>query len=321
MSKKKEVRARGWVLTLPAEEYSREEVAKGLKNYSFIGQLERGKASKANPDGYLHWQIYFEARNPVAFSTLKRRFPKGHFEKRRGTPLEATVYVTKPKSREGSEAEARIVNEKLGAPDLSSSQGKRTDLETYASMMDDGATVDEVMLTYPDAMRYVSHMREYKNALDKKRASVRRDVKVRYLYGSTGVGKTRYVFEKYGLDAYRVSNYRHPFDTYEGEGVLILDEFRGQMDFSDLLNVLDGYPLQLSARYADKPALYDEVWVISNVELDTLYRDIQWDDLESWKALVRRFDAVQSWEEFVSTEFVDGGRPDWLDEDGFLLVA
>ncbi|RYQ44121.1 replication protein [Bifidobacterium pseudolongum subsp. globosum] len=77
--------------------------------------------------------------------------------------------------------------------------------------------------------------------------------------------------EEYGSDAYRVSEYIHPFDGYQGEATLILDEFDGTLPLSLLLNVLDGYRLELPARYSNRLAKYTRVIIISNAALSNFY--------------------------------------------------
>ena len=54
-----------------------------------------------------------------------------------------------------------------------------------------------------------------------------RDLEVTYIFGKTGGGKTRSVMDKYGYaNCYRVTDYKHPFDTYDGQDVIIFEEFR-----------------------------------------------------------------------------------------------
>ena len=69
-----------------------------------------------------------------------------------------------------------------------------------------------------------------------------RNLTVHYLWGKTGVGKTRFVMEKYGYEnVYRVTNYAHPFDSYHSEPVILFDEFRSDLPLKDMLKYLDGY--------------------------------------------------------------------------------
>lgn len=90
-------------------------------------------------------------------------------------------------------------------------------------------------------------------------------------------------------DVYRVTNYKHPWDEYEGEPVLVLDEYNSQLDFQFLLNVLDRYPLRLPCRYADRYAGWTEVWIVSNKPLSGQYI---YEDEASRPALDRRIGEV-----------------------------
>ena len=45
--------------------------------------------------------------------------------------------------------------------------------------------------------------------------------------------------------ALKVTDYIHPFDTYKGQDILIFEEFHSNLKIQDMLNYLDGYPLDL----------------------------------------------------------------------------
>lgn len=252
--------SRGWLLTLPADEYDAATVRAGLASWPYVGQQETGEET-----GYRHWQVYVESPGAIRFSTLRRAFSKGHFEQRKGTKQQAYDYCTKAETAvEGSRIEStpKIVLEESG-------RGARTDLTAlHAMIADDGMSVDQVLLAVPSAARFVTSLRAIEQARDRAAATSLRDVKVEYWHGPTGVGKTRALWERYGTDAYTVSDYRHPFDGYAGQSVLVLDEYRGQLPISQLLQLLDVYPVELPARYANKMAAYQRVYIVSNEPLD-----------------------------------------------------
>ncbi|AZN30393.1 hypothetical protein EJO69_08810 [Flaviflexus salsibiostraticola] len=75
--------------------------------------------------------------------------------------------------------------------------------------------------------------------------------------------------------------------------MLIIDEFRSQLDFSLMLNVLAGQPFELPARYENRWAAYSEVWVVSNRRLEQQYKDVQREHPEDWDAFVKRFHTVE----------------------------
>lgn len=47
--------SRSWILTLKAEDFTKEYVEEKLSDYTYIGQLEKGNTTE-----YLHWQVYIE---------------------------------------------------------------------------------------------------------------------------------------------------------------------------------------------------------------------------------------------------------------------
>jgi hypothetical protein len=131
---------------------------------------------------------------------------------------------------------------------------------------------------------------------------MKRDVKVYFINDKAGVGKTRLVYDLYGFeDIYRVVDYDHPFDSYSVQKVLVLDEYRAQFKIETLLNLLDRYPLKLPARYSNKVACYDTVFIISNVSLDEQYH---WLDHHTKQALKRRINFNGSLSQFVAEQSI-----------------
>lgn len=61
-----------------------------------------------------------------------------------------------------------------------------------------------------------------------------------YISGATGTGKTRGVLEKNGYsNVYRVTDYLHPFDSYNGQPVIAFDEFRSSLRIKEMLLFCD----------------------------------------------------------------------------------
>ena len=59
-----------------------------------------------------------------------------------------------------------------------------------------------------------------------------------------------------------------------------------------MLLYCDIYPIELPARYSNKFACYDTVYILSNWELERQYSEQQKEDTESWKAFLRRIHEV-----------------------------
>ena len=126
-------------------------------------------------------------------------------------------------------------------------------------------------------------------------ATENRKLEVAYLYGDTGAGKTRSIYESHDpREICRVTNYRKgvSFDAYNGQDVLVFEEFHSQIPIGDMLNYLDIYPLSLPARYTDRTACYTKVYITSNLPLTAQYRDEQYHRREIWAAFLRRIHKV-----------------------------
>lgn len=101
--------------------------------------------------------------------------------------------------------------------------------------------------------------------------------------------------DKYGYEnCYRVTDYKHPFDTYDGQDVIIFEEFRSGLKHGDMLNYLDGYPLLLPCRYFNRQACYTKVFIITNIPPDEQYVNI---DRETREAFFRRIHKVREYQE------------------------
>jgi len=124
--------------------------------------------------------------------------------------------------------------------------------------------------------------------------NVFRELTVSYIFGQTDKGKTRHVMEKYGYrNVFRVTKYdRTAFDGYVGQDVIVFEEFRSSFKVEEMLNYLDGYPLQLPSRYNDKEAAYTKVYIITNWKLSEQYRNVQSEHPTTWAAFNRRIHNV-----------------------------
>lgn len=275
-------RSRNWILTI---NYKNEEPNsdKELLNYiksitSFVYtafQLEQGK------EGTKHHQIYISFKNAKTFDTIKKLFPEAHIEAMQGTPQQASDYCTKSDSR----LYDPIIYGELPI------QGKRSDLEDIYYMITSGSSDMEIRETYPSQyIRYKNKLKEIRQeVLEEKFKDNFRDLEVIYLCDLPGIGKTRYIMEKYGYDkVFRVSNYKNPFDTYKGEDILVFEEFRSSLPIEQMLNYLDGYPIRLPARYGDKVACYTKVYIVSNWNYLLQYESIRDKYPTTMKAFDRR---------------------------------
>lgn len=90
-----------------------------------------------------------------------------------------------------------------------------------------------------------------------------RDISVTWLWGEPGVGKTRFVM---GMeDVYKIDDPYEWWDGYEGENILLIDDFdRGTIPRKRLIHILDGYQLRLPIKGAFTYANWTKIFLTSN---------------------------------------------------------
>ncbi len=243
-----------------------------------------------------HTHVFFALEHPTRFSTIKRRFQTAHIDRAEGTAAECRAYVQKSgKWANSDKAETSIPGtfEEWGELPIER-QGERTDLALLYQLIKDGLSNYEIMEQNPDYMLSLEKIERARQAVrEQQYRETFRKLEVTYIWGPTGTGKTRSVMERYSYSGvYRVTDYAHPFDAYQGEDVLLLDEYSSNFKIRDLLNYLDGYPLTLPARYSNRVACYTKVYIISNLCLSKQYPNEQYDSPATFAALLRRIHKV-----------------------------
>lgn len=256
-----------------------------------------------------HTHIYIACSSATRFSTVKNYFQEAHIEAAKGSAQQNRDYITKSGKWENDDKHGTSIPgtfEEWGELPDEPGQGKRTDLDFLYQLIKEGMSTAEIVDEHPEFLfriRDIDLARE--TMLEEEARRNRREVKVIYIWGATATGKTRYVMDKYGYEnVYRVSDYKHPFDQYKGQDVLLFDEFRYQLKLSEMLNYLDCYPIALPCRYNNRAAQYTKVYIISNIDFISQYPDEWKNEIKSIEALKRRinrfvhFSSIQCREEY-----------------------
>lgn len=246
-------------------------------------------ADEIGEEGTYHTHLFIKYKSSRKFSTLKNLFPSAHIDNCRGSIIQCVNYVKKQETLvEGTFEESGDMPEE--------NQGARNDIKQLLSYLEDGMDDYDLLHVNPSYVLQLDKIQKARQVLlEKKYREEFRQLYVTYVFGSAGSGKSRYVMEKEGYaNCYRVTDYFHPFDTYQNQPVLIFEEFRSSLKCKDMLNYLDGYPLSLPARFNNRQACYIRVYIITNIELNKQYPDIQTNEPETWQAFIRRIkDVIQ----------------------------
>ncbi len=108
------------------------------------------------------------------------------------------------------------------------------------------------------------------------------------IWGEAGSGKTRMAVENnpnhYMLSVPQAGNLW--WDGYEGEDVLIIDDFYGGIQYALLLRILDGYQLRIPIKGGFTYALWTKIIITSNKD------PREWYQRGYTKALARRINKI-----------------------------
>ena len=247
--------------------------------------------------GTYHTHIYAAFRNSVMFDTVRSKFYGAHIDAAKGKHRENRDYIRKEgKWLDDAKHETNHPEtfEEWGElpPDKSKTEAQA---EQIMQLIKDGKTNAEILEELPTAYNRLNYIEQARQTiLEAKYKDDFRKLSTTYIWGETGTGKTRSVMELYGYaNVHRVTDYTHPFDNYKGQDVILFDEFRSQLPLSAMLVYLDGYPVDLPCRYANKLARYTKVYLVSNIPLHEQYPNVQQSEPESWKAFNRRIHEVR----------------------------
>lgn len=255
-------RAKYWCFTInnyTEEEY--EQLKRVRESGNDVGYIicgiERGEAGTPHLQGY----VEFTKRKRLAGVKRVPGFSRAHLELRKGTQEQAVNYCTK---------DGRYFEE--GVKTLES-QGKRNDLQEVKEALDSGASIAEIAEThFSSYLRYERSLRNYQML---RRKSTARNVKVYVLWGNPGTGKTRLVFERYPSSYICCDPSLRWFDGYEGQDVILLDDYRGEAAGSFMLRFMDRYPMMLPVKGGFRPLVATKIFITSNMSPPFGHLDIE----------------------------------------------
>lgn len=249
--------------------------------------------------GLEHLHCVFESEKTFRpLSALKKIFPKVHIEITKGNKKQVEDYINKVGKFE-EKGEKILAKSQVG--DIKGCQGKRNDLispDQIKEFILEGKKPQEIFWEYPQTLKSKGVVETLFYIHRRNTTPICRKVNVHWLFGSTACGKSySYVelCEQYGVsEVYRVSDYANPFDTYQGEKILFLDEFRGNLPYGTLLGLLDVYQGQVRARYNDKFGLWSDIYITSPYTPFELYQNVfeRNDDIDKLEQFIRRIDDI-----------------------------
>lgn len=225
--------------------------------------------------GTLHYQGYLEMTSPQRISYLKKWLPRAHFEPRKGTREQAREYCMK----DGEWIECGSWE--------AGGQGARNDLEVLMNRVKKNEPMINIMESDPQSVsRNLRFIEKYRELTEKEQTREFRKVEVDIYVGDAGTGKTRKAFEENpGLFTVNPDE-SFPFDGYDGESTILIDDFYGDLKYHHLLRILDGHQLRVNVKGSHRYARWTKVIITSNKNPE------EWYKVGLTQALKRRINTV-----------------------------
>lgn len=287
-------RARLWCFTL--NNYTEVEVD-GVKQWiANQGAQYVGFGKEVGENKTPHIQGFVLFYNPRELAGLKKINKRMHWEICRGDFQQNKVYC----SKQGDYWGAGI--EPVG-------RGTRTDLDEAVQVLQKEKSFPEFVKACPNiAVKYFNNMQRVHQIMHKADYTYAKP-ETFVLWGPTGTNKTRRFMERASelkLDLWKKSpGTGQWFDGYNGEEIILLDDFRGNhWQFSSLLEMLDGYGSRQQTK-GGTVMIKPKFWFITS---DRSPRDWYKIDNERVQQLFRRLKYV-----YHSDQVIDWQNPvEWV---------
>lgn len=287
------------------------------------GQWEKGKGEK----DYIHFQGYVQFMCAIGSRKLIQEILKfkGWCDNARGNLLENINYTSKENLEEKGNRLKDTEVFILGDPVDCDGNGKgseRSDLNKIKKALDNGASTWEIANSHFSTWsRNYRSLDVYKGMVENRNIPHLRTVKVHVFYGASGCKKSWCALQLAVKGNLLSSNcpYYKPlyrkdgglwFNKYDGEKILILEEFYGQLKFSYFLALLDSYRFECERKGGTCWAQWDTIYITSNTHPNKWYPNIP---EESKVGIKRRMKSIR--------HFIRPGNapvPDWPKEEIYI---
>lgn len=263
-------RTRWWYVTMWDINYDFGSlIGKGQFRFARVGGVEKTKTGKE------HRHVLLYSINPKPDT----RTGRGWIAKQMGCKIHPDV-----KGALGNEEQCTAYGSKDNDyQDFGDKpkQGMRSDLEAIKDDILNGTTtVDDIAIEQPNM--YHQYGRTFNKLED---IALRRKFRTwmttcEWIYGKTGVGKSHKAFENYNPDTHYIyPNDNGWWDGYTGQETVIINEFRGGIQYSELLDLIDKWPKTVKRRHREPaPFLAKHIIITSSMTPSEVYNNLSIND-------------------------------------------
>lgn len=233
-----------------------------------------------------HWQFYIEFNKRVGLKRVKEVVGsnKVHVEIAKGSGEDNDKYCSKVETRylfEGWKYGEHIV------------QGKRTDLIEIKKKIEAGTKVETLTMENPQLYhQYGRTLSKLEDIIMRKKFRTEM-TKCIWYHGKTGVGKSHKAYENFSIDThYVLPNDKGWWDAYQQQETVIINDFRGEITYNEILQLIDKWPYSVKRRGREPiPFISKKVIITSSLPPHKIYKNRA--DEDDIQQLLRRIEVIK----------------------------
>lgn len=280
-------------------------------NYLVVG-LEVGQLC-----GTSHMQGYIEFENARSLKGVKKILgnQKIHLEIRKGTPEQASNYCKKGEQPSTEWEEMGINGPNFGknanfreyGTRIEGKPGKRTDLIEIKDEIMKGKKVNDITLESPQLFHQYGRTFNKIEDLAMQQKFRTEHTEGFWYFGKTNLGKSHEAFKDFNPKTHYIYPYDGGWwDLYTQQETVIINDFRGEIPYNMLLQLLDKWPFYVRRRCREPiPFTSKKIIITSSAPPDEIYwRTNENDSIEQ---LIRRLTIIELKAEFQLPPDINNG--------------
>lgn len=229
--------------------------------------------------GKQHWQAWVYWWHAKTISASAKNLENAHCELIKGSFVQNDAYCQK-------EGDYKEFGKKPN-------QGARGDAEDLVNnILQEKVTVDEICIENPQAYHMLRRTLERAEDILLRTKYRTEMTTCDWIWGPTGVGKSHLAFQNYNPETHYI--YRQDngwWEGYKGQHTVIINDFRGEIRYNDLLQLIDKWPHHVRRRNREPvPFLTKHIIITSSLAPDQCYHNrLSEDRIEQ---LLRRINVI-----------------------------
>lgn len=232
-----------------------------------------------------HWQGYVYWKNQRTKSAMIKDGLFGDIRSADGTAQQNVTYIQGPYHKDDKDKPFNPKYEFFGKLPV---QGERGDLNDIKRSIENGESVDTICMDEPMIYhKYGRTLHKIEDIVLRKKHRTKM-TECDWLWGATGVGKSHEAFKNYDSTTHYVwKNDNGWQDDYVGQKIVIINDFRGEIKYGELLQLIDKWPYTLRRRgRSPVPFLAEKIIITACSRPEDIYSGVaQYDRMDQ---LLRR---------------------------------